>query len=74
VEILAKSALKMGTFNIILSALALLSIITPSWAQNNTKVQLDLVFPLNNTVYQPIYSFPVVFAIHNTALSWPFGT
>jgi hypothetical protein len=27
--------------------------------------QLDLVFPQNNSVYKPIFPFPIVFALHN---------
>jgi hypothetical protein len=64
----------MWTSNHILSTLAVLSIISPCQAQNNTKVQLDLIFPRSNTVYKPIYPFPIVFMIHNAALLWPFGT
>ncbi|KAK0739603.1 hypothetical protein B0T21DRAFT_362937 [Apiosordaria backusii] len=34
-------------------------------------VQLDLVFPRNQSTYQPTYPFPVVFAIHNSSILWP---
>ncbi|KAK4203892.1 hypothetical protein QBC40DRAFT_262187 [Triangularia verruculosa] len=34
-------------------------------------VQLDLVFPRNQSTYQPTYPFPVVFAIHNPSILWP---
>jgi hypothetical protein len=64
----------MGVYNSTLSALIVLSLSTLCKTQNNTKVQLDLLFPQNNTLYKPVYPFPIVFAIHNAALSWPFGT
>jgi hypothetical protein len=35
-------------------------------------VQIDLVFPRNNTVYKPDWPFPVVFAIHNFSAAWKF--
>lgn len=31
----------------------------------NTAVQLDLIFPRNNSVYQPVYPFPLVFGVSN---------
>jgi hypothetical protein len=65
---------KLATLNLIFSMLAVFGITTPCQAQSNTKVQLDLIFLRNNTVYKPIYPFPIVFAIHNAALSWAFGT
>jgi hypothetical protein len=37
-----------------------------------TTVQPDLIFPRNNTVYKPIYFFPVVFALHSGSVAWPF--
>ncbi|KAF2667537.1 hypothetical protein BT63DRAFT_480486 [Microthyrium microscopicum] len=55
-----------------LIALIFFSIISTILAQNDTKVQLDLVFPKNNSVYKPVFPFPVVFAVHNAALSWPY--
>jgi hypothetical protein len=33
-------------------------------------VRVDAVFPRNNTVYQPLYPFPIVFAIHNFDKVW----
>lgn len=35
--------------------------------------QLDLIFPRNNTVYQPVYPFPIVFATHNVQPAWDFA-
>jgi hypothetical protein len=32
---------------------------------STTTIQVDLVFPMNTTVYQPVYPFPLVFAISN---------
>jgi hypothetical protein len=37
-----------------------------------TTVQFDLVFPRNNTVYKPVYPFPVVFGLHNGSAAWPY--
>ena len=34
-------------------------------------VELDLVFPRNET-YRPVYPFPIVFALRNPAVIWPF--
>lgn len=39
---------------------------------SNIPVQVDLVFPRNNTVYKPDWPFPVVFAIHNFSTAWKF--
>jgi hypothetical protein len=35
-------------------------------------VQVDLVFPRNNTVYQPVNPFPLVFALHNFSAAWKY--
>src|ERR1700761_3495775 len=35
-------------------------------------IQVDLVFPRNNTVYQPVYPFPFVFAFHNFSTAWKY--
>ncbi|KAH9215490.1 hypothetical protein DL95DRAFT_500531 [Leptodontidium sp. 2 PMI_412] len=48
-----------------------------TWAVANsitlpTTVELDLVFPLNET-YAPIDPFPVIFVIQNAAAAWSFG-
>lgn len=32
-----------------------------------TAIQVDLIFPKNNTIYQPVYPFPLVFAASNFA-------
>jgi hypothetical protein len=34
--------------------------------------QVDLVFPRNNTVYRPIYPFPIVFVLHNFSTIWSY--
>jgi hypothetical protein len=41
-------------------------------SQMSTPVQVDLVFPQNNTVYQPVYPFPLLFAIHNFSIAWTY--
>jgi hypothetical protein len=41
-------------------------------SQLPTTVQFDLVFPRNNTTYQPVYPFPIVFALHNGSAAWPY--
>ncbi|KAF2664249.1 hypothetical protein BT63DRAFT_460552 [Microthyrium microscopicum] len=33
-------------------------------------IQVDVIFPKNNTVYQPVYPFPFVFAVHNFSTTW----
>jgi hypothetical protein len=40
-------------------------LITQSALCISTTVQIDLIFPKNNTVYQPLYPFPIVFAVSN---------
>jgi hypothetical protein len=35
-------------------------------------VRVDAVFPRNGTVYQPLYPFPLVFAIHNFDKVWRY--
>jgi hypothetical protein len=64
----------MAIFNLHYFVLSVLSILSLCRTQNNTKVQLDLLFPRSNAVYKPVYPFPIVFIVHNAALSWPFGT
>jgi hypothetical protein len=39
---------------------------------SSTPVQVDLIFPKNNTVYQPVYPFPFVFAVHNFSKAWQY--
>jgi len=50
----------------------LLSFISPAVAIDPSTVQLDLVFPRNGSIYKPVYPFPIVFAIHNAAVAWPY--
>ncbi|KAF2674608.1 hypothetical protein BT63DRAFT_462168 [Microthyrium microscopicum] len=38
----------------------------------DTTVQVDLIFPRNNTVYQPVFPFPFVFGLHNFSTSWNY--
>ncbi|KAF2275939.1 uncharacterized protein EI97DRAFT_467650 [Westerdykella ornata] len=46
--------------------LCLLATASLSTAANlPTTVQFDIIFPVNNTVYKPVYPFPVVLAVHN---------
>jgi len=45
-------------------------------AQNETlkwpqRLEVELVFP-RDTTYRPQFVFPVVFAVHNSAVLWPF--
>jgi hypothetical protein len=35
-------------------------------------VQVDLIFPRNNTIYQPVFPFPFIFAVHNFSTAWPY--
>lgn len=35
-------------------------------------LQVELVFPRNNTVYKPTKDFPIVFAIHNFSKGWKY--
>jgi hypothetical protein len=44
---------------------------SPSYSLDFT-VQADLVFPRNNTVYQPVYPFPIVFALSNFSRAWKY--
>jgi hypothetical protein len=39
---------------------------------NASTLQVDLVFPRNNTIYKPVYPFPIVFAIHNLPSAWNY--
>ncbi|EUC34134.1 hypothetical protein COCCADRAFT_4469 [Bipolaris zeicola 26-R-13] len=36
-------------------------------------VQFDLVFPRNDTIYKPVYPFPVVFGLTNGSVAWPYS-
>jgi hypothetical protein len=58
------------------SLLLVMSFVTSCLAQTATfpqNIELDLIFPRNNTVYAPTAHFPVVFAIQNAAIGWPYG-
>ncbi|KAF3001480.1 hypothetical protein E8E13_008611 [Curvularia kusanoi] len=37
-----------------------------------TTVQFDIIFPRNNSVYKPVYPFPVVFGLHNGSAAWSY--
>jgi hypothetical protein len=41
-----------------------------SGATSDLQVQVDLVFPKNDTAYKPTNPFPIVFAVHNFATAW----
>lgn len=36
-------------------------------------VEIDLVFPRNNTSYMPTNYFPIVFAVQKASIAWPLG-
>ncbi|KAE9373656.1 hypothetical protein N431DRAFT_337783 [Stipitochalara longipes BDJ] len=58
------------------SLLLVVSSVASCLAQKATfpqNIELDLIFPRNNTVYAPTAHFPVVFAIQNAAIGWPYG-
>lgn len=38
-----------------------------------TTVQIDIVFPRQNTTYPPTASFPLVFALQGASAAWTFG-
>lgn len=44
----------------------------PALALDPNIVQLDLVFPRNNTAYKPVYPYPIVFALHNLEALWDY--
>lgn len=37
------------------------------------KIEIDLIFPRNNTSYIPTNYFPIVFAVQNAGTAWPLG-
>jgi hypothetical protein len=39
---------------------------------SSTPIQVELIFPKNNTVYQPVYPFPIVYAVHNFSKLWKY--
>ncbi|KAK6226871.1 hypothetical protein QIS74_00426 [Colletotrichum tabaci] len=62
-------------FLLTLLRLAGLSLALPSSssaaAAATTIVGVDLVFPRNDTVYRPVWPFPIVFAVRNASQLWP---
>jgi hypothetical protein len=42
------------------------------YALDPSTLQVDLIFPRNNTVYKPTEEFPIVFAIHNFSTAWRY--
>jgi hypothetical protein len=46
--------------------------IQPCFAADPIIVQTDIVFPRNNTVYKPVYPFPIVFALNHFADVWQY--
>jgi hypothetical protein len=53
-----------------------ISFVVSCFAQKATfpqNIELDLIFPRNNTVYAPTAHFPVVLAVQNAAVGWPYG-
>jgi hypothetical protein len=38
----------------------------------DANLQVDLVFPKNNTIYQSAYVFPIVFALHSPFSAWQY--
>lgn len=47
-------------------------LVHPILAIGTDVVQLNLVFPLNNTVYKPVFPFPIVFSVQNAARIWSY--
>ncbi|KAL0943522.1 uncharacterized protein CTRU02_201409 [Colletotrichum truncatum] len=39
-------------------------------AVESTNIELDLIFPPNNTAWKGTYPFPLVFAVRNAAVAW----
>ncbi|KAK1600218.1 uncharacterized protein LY79DRAFT_574580 [Colletotrichum navitas] len=35
-----------------------------------SSIEVDLIFPRNDTVYKPVWPFPIVFAVHNASQLW----
>jgi hypothetical protein len=55
------------------SPLLLFGILIPAcYSTETSNVQVDLVFPKNNTEYLPVWPFPVVFALHNFSVAWKY--
>jgi len=53
-------------------ALLFLTCLLPFGLSISTPVQVDLVFPRNETTYQPVYPFPIVLALHNFSTAWMY--
>jgi hypothetical protein len=53
-------------------ALLFLTCLFPFGLSTSTPVQVDLVFPRNGSTYQPVYPFPIVFALHNFSKAWKY--
>lgn len=53
-------------------AVFLYFLLTGALALLDNVTQVDLLFPHNNTVYQPVYPFPFVFGVQNAHLAAPF--
>jgi hypothetical protein len=52
--------------------LAIALILPTALCSNFTKVQVDLVFPRNNTAYKPDSRFPIIFALHGWESAWHY--
>jgi hypothetical protein len=42
-----------------------LSTVYPCSSLSTSTVQVDILFPQNNTVYKPVHPFPVIFNLYN---------
>ncbi|GKT55259.1 hypothetical protein ColTof4_07874 [Colletotrichum tofieldiae] len=49
--------------------LMLLHIVSFSFALPSS-VEIDLIFPRNDTIYKPVWPFPIVFAVRNASQLW----
>src|ERR1700761_760991 len=61
----------MAYLSKVLYAMSMLRFLT-CYALDPSVLQVDLVFPRNNTVYKPAAVFPIVFAIHNFSKLWKY--
>lgn len=59
----------------LLASLLLLSVTLCRGKKTNPSqnIEIDLVFPRNDTAYAPTDYFPIVFAVQNAATAWPLG-
>jgi hypothetical protein len=55
-----------------LLTLILTTFLFESCLSSSIPVQVDLIFPRSNVVYQPVYPFPIVFALHNFSAAWQY--